>query len=159
MKPLDLSALKGDDSPVTEPDLPAIDGKLLRVFPEELPADELNTKIDEWFVPAATNALPQTAAQFQSWRATKLAELRRIAFRSVPEKFTPRTQSKFNRRKAQTGALATEPGITSRSGGNAFRRGTPGPNPPSGSRCSAMTSRSSPNRHGLRKSLGTAPSC
>src|SRR4051812_23694243 len=43
--------LKGDVSPVTEPDLPKIDGTKLRVFPDDFPPDEINTKIDETFVP------------------------------------------------------------------------------------------------------------
>src|SRR5262249_49668125 len=57
---------KGDDAPVRERELPKIDGQQLRVFPAALPSDELNTKIDEIFVPAATNALPATAADFRS---------------------------------------------------------------------------------------------
>ena len=75
--------LKGDNSPVTEPELPKIDGKLLRAFPDELPADELNTKIDEYFVPLATNTRPQTAAELDSLRTRKLAELNRIVFRGI----------------------------------------------------------------------------
>jgi cephalosporin-C deacetylase-like acetyl esterase len=104
--------LKNDDSPVTEPELPPIEGKLLRVFPDELPADELNTKIDELFVPMATNALPRTATEFQSWRKSKLAELRRIVFRSVPEKFESQTGIKPDNRKVEAGTMSTERGIT-----------------------------------------------
>src|SRR2546425_1150667 len=72
---------KGDASRLPNPALPKIKDKLLRAFPDALPADELNTRIDELFVPTATNALPQTASEFQSWRSAKLAELRRIVFR------------------------------------------------------------------------------
>jgi hypothetical protein len=97
---------------VTEPELPAIEGKLLRVFPEDLPKDELNTKIDELFVPAATNDLPATADAFLSWRATQMAELRRIVLRSLPEKFTPQTEAKLSSRKEQTGTLLTERGVS-----------------------------------------------
>ena len=43
--------LKNDNGAVTEPELPKIEGKDLRVFPDELPSDERNTKIDEIFVP------------------------------------------------------------------------------------------------------------
>jgi len=75
--------LKGDDKPVTEPELPAFEGKLLRAFPDELPADEINTTIDESFVPLVAGTLPSTAAEFKSWRAGKLAELRRIVFPSL----------------------------------------------------------------------------
>src|SRR5438477_57084 len=76
--------LKGDDTPVTEPPLAPIEGKLLRAFPDELPSDELNTKIDETFVSLATNALPRNPEEFRIWREEKLAELRRICFRSLP---------------------------------------------------------------------------
>ena len=73
--------LKGDDSPVTEPDLPKIDGKDLRAFPDELPSDEINTRIDESFVPTAIKSLPKTAADLTSWREAKMAELRRVVLR------------------------------------------------------------------------------
>jgi len=74
--------LKGDDAPVTEPQLPPIEGKSLRAFPDELPADELNTKIDESFVPISANTLPQED-DFQAWRKQKLAELQRLSFRPL----------------------------------------------------------------------------
>src|SRR5262249_4454835 len=77
----------------------------------ELPADELNTKIDELFVRTATNMLPQTASEFQSWRTAKLAELQRIVFRSLPERSAPEYGIKLNSRKVDSGALTTEPGI------------------------------------------------
>jgi dienelactone hydrolase len=103
--------LQGSNAPVTEPPLPAFEGRQLRAFPDELPADELNTKIDELFVPMATNALPRTAEEFQSWRQNRLAELRRIVFRSLPEKLEP-TPGLDLGREAQSGSLLTGPGIT-----------------------------------------------
>jgi hypothetical protein len=103
--------LKGEDKPVTEAELPKIEGKLLRAFPDELPADEINTKIDETFVPLAANTLPRTRDEFESWRAQKLAELHRVVFRAVPEKLAP-TQLKFTGRKEQSGVLTSEPGIS-----------------------------------------------
>jgi cephalosporin-C deacetylase-like acetyl esterase len=102
--------LKGDDKPVTEPELPKIDGKDLRAFPGELPADELNTKIDESFVPLAANAAP-TKNEFESWRRAKIAELRRVAFRSVPDKFEVRRPLTLSERTVTSGTLKTEPGI------------------------------------------------
>jgi len=102
--------LQGSNAPVTEPELPAFEGRQLRAFPNELPADELNTKIDELFVPMATNALPTTVAAFQGWRTDRLAELRRIVFRPLPGKFEPQTALNLGR-KPQAGALTTEPGI------------------------------------------------
>jgi cephalosporin-C deacetylase-like acetyl esterase len=108
--------LKDDNSPVTEPELPKIEGKLLRVFPDELPADELNTKIDEVFVPLATNALPQSAEQFQQWREARLTELERLVFRSMlrfrQPSSTRTSPIKLDSRNVETGTLPTEPGIT-----------------------------------------------
>jgi cephalosporin-C deacetylase-like acetyl esterase len=103
--------LQGSNAPVTEPQLPAFEGKQLRAFPNELPADELNTKIDELFVPMATNALPKTAEEFQTWRQNRLAELRRIVFRSLPEKLEPKAGLDIGR-QPQSGSLVTAPGIT-----------------------------------------------
>src|ERR1043166_1769065 len=103
--------LKGDDSPVTEPEFTKIEGKKLRAFPEQLPADERNTRIDESFVPMATNRLPQTLKEFQSWRKTKLTELRRLVFRSVPETATVETALTFDRRKPAAGTWPSEPGV------------------------------------------------
>ena len=104
--------LKGTNPPVSEPELPKIEGKLLRAFPDELPTDELNTKIDELFVPQATNALPASAKAFEAWRAAQVKELRRIVFPAVPENITPRTNLPLNARQTSSGTLQTEPGIT-----------------------------------------------
>jgi cephalosporin-C deacetylase-like acetyl esterase len=103
--------LKNDDSPVTEPELPKIEGKMLRAFPDELPADEINRKIDELFVPVATNALPQSTSELKEWREKKLAELRRIVFGSVPKTFKPSPILKLNSREPASGMLPTEPGV------------------------------------------------
>ncbi|HEY2953556.1 MAG TPA: acetylxylan esterase [Verrucomicrobiae bacterium] len=104
--------LKGDDSPVTEPEFPKIEGKGLRAFPDELPADEINTKIDEMFVPLATSTPPSSAREFEAWRAAKLAELRRLAFRNLPEKFSAQAALKLNSRQMSSGTLPSEPGMT-----------------------------------------------
>lgn len=113
--------LKNDNSPVTEPELPKIEGKLLRAFPDELPADQLNTKIDELFVPVATNALPTSAPELESWRTAKLTELNRIVFRGIAEKASLAERVhlsgymsaipswKFN--KPGIGTMPTEPGV------------------------------------------------
>lgn len=103
--------LKGDDSPVTEPNLPPFEGKQLRAFPDELPADELNTKIDETFVPLASNTLPRNPEDFRTWREEKLAELRRLCFRSLPEYFAAEPLPRLDSRKEQRGTISTEPGI------------------------------------------------
>jgi hypothetical protein len=103
--------LKKDDSPVTEPDLPKFEGQQLRAFPDQLPADELNTKIDELFVPMATNTAPKTAEGLDPWRKEKLAELRRLAFRSIPDFAHRQMDLKFGSRKPELGTVVTEPGI------------------------------------------------
>ena len=103
--------LQGSNAPVTEPELPTIEGKQLRAFPDELPPDEVNTRIDELFVPMATNALPKTAEEYQEWRKDRLAELRRIVFRPLPEKFEPKAALDLGR-KPQAGSLTTAAGIT-----------------------------------------------
>jgi cephalosporin-C deacetylase-like acetyl esterase len=103
--------LGGSNEPVTEPPLPAFEGRQLRAFPDELPADELNSKIDELFVPMATNVLPQTAAEFQSWRQDRLAELRRIVFHSLPETIEPQAGLDLSQ-ESRTGSLMTALGIT-----------------------------------------------
>jgi dienelactone hydrolase len=105
--------LKGDNSPVTEPELPKIEGKLLRAFPDELPADELNTRIDEFFVPlAATNSLPTTATEFASWQKRKVDELRRIVFRNLPAQSPLPAKSSWGGSRTSSGTWTTELGIS-----------------------------------------------
>jgi hypothetical protein len=95
---------------VTDPDLGEtgekgkyrIEPSQLRVFPEDkdFPADQLNTKIDETFVPVAKVELP-TAATFDAWRAGLVDRLERTCFRKgegrgltslTPVKFAPDAQ-------------------------------------------------------------------
>ncbi|HEX5105985.1 MAG TPA: prolyl oligopeptidase family serine peptidase, partial [Pirellulaceae bacterium] len=89
--------LKGDARPVTDTEIDVVsEGRdpgpypipieKLRVFPTDadIPADELNTKIDEHFVPLASVAAPQ-AGEFDSWKKNLLAELRRVSFGYFPE--------------------------------------------------------------------------
>jgi dienelactone hydrolase len=102
--------LKGDAKPVTDPDMGlAAGGKQphphadLRVFPEDkdLPADQLNTRIDETFVAEAKPALP-SADRFDSWRNASLDRLREATFRAWPAAGSPG----FSQEK-----LLPEPGI------------------------------------------------
>ncbi len=105
--------LRGDSRPVTDPDAglgpdpktPRIPTKDLRVFPEDsdLPKDQINTKIDESFVPAAKVELPGPGG-FESWRGDLLERLRNTCFKAWPEAPPPRP-SKEDRN------LATEDGI------------------------------------------------
>ncbi len=58
----------------------------LRVFPTDadLPAGQLNTTIDEIFVPMAKVRSPE-AGKFEEWKKPLLAELRRVSFGYFPE--------------------------------------------------------------------------
>jgi dienelactone hydrolase len=94
--------LKGDARPVTDserdivteggnPGPYPIPPEKLRVFPQDsdLPADQLNTKIDETFVPIAKLGegllTPPTAGKFAEWRGPLLKQLRATSFRYFPE--------------------------------------------------------------------------
>ena len=76
----------------------------LRVFPQDsdIPKDQLNTTIDQHFVPMA-KVQPPKEGQYEAWRAPLLAELRRVAFGYFPERIPP----------AELGpaGLTSEPGI------------------------------------------------
>lgn len=78
--------LKNDMRPVTDPDsgLDAngkhiIPHEKLRAFPDELPADQINTKIDQLFVQRAKVELP-TADKFDAWRKDLLERLSVMTF-------------------------------------------------------------------------------
>ncbi len=75
--------LKGDNAPVTEPKLDAIEGSSLRAFPDDLPADEINTQIDESFVARGEVRLPQGVRRYADWRAELIDRLRQQSFRTV----------------------------------------------------------------------------
>lgn len=115
--------LKGDGREVTDSDVDVVDSaegmpvrpiepKKLRVFPEDadIPKDQLNTTIDQSFVPAAVVSVP-AAGQFESWKATLLKELRRVAFRTLPERVPV---AKVVSDASMSSRLETEEGITVR---------------------------------------------
>jgi len=62
----------------------------LRVFPNDsdIPKDQLNTTIDQHFVPMAKVEAPQKG-KYEAWRAPILAELRRVAFGYFPDQIPP----------------------------------------------------------------------
>ncbi|MCA9171483.1 MAG: prolyl oligopeptidase family serine peptidase, partial [Planctomycetales bacterium] len=64
---IDLVIAESGDTPARFPIKP----ELLRAFPrdEDLPRDEVNTRIDELFVPLGTPAVPN-AAEFSAWQTT-----------------------------------------------------------------------------------------
>jgi dienelactone hydrolase len=74
--------LKGDTSPVKDVDFPKIDGKDLRVFPEDkdLPKDQINDRADELFVPKADVKLPKSG-EFEEWRRALRRKLYDASFR------------------------------------------------------------------------------
>lgn len=79
--------LKGDNSEVAEPPLPRIEGKDLRVFPEEtdLPADRINAKVDETFVTLASPQSPKNKDEFSRWSNRLRQELSQRVFNEWPE--------------------------------------------------------------------------
>ena len=96
--------LKGDARPVADSEtdlvsegsnpgpspIPPAD---LRVFPTDadLPKDQVNTKIDEQFVPAAPAAAP-APGQYEAWKRALLGKLRRASFSYLPDTVGPATK-------------------------------------------------------------------
>ncbi len=82
--------LKGVDVAAKDIEFPPIEGKDLRVFPEDkdLPKDSINDKADETFVPKAVVKLPE-AKDFAAWKAGLVKQLRERVFRAIPEKVPP----------------------------------------------------------------------
>ena len=88
--------LKGDARPITDSEIDIvsegrdpgkypIDPEKLRVFPTDadLPRDEVNTKIDEHFVPLAKVGPP--AGSHDAWRRDLLSRLRKVSFGHFPD--------------------------------------------------------------------------
>ena len=87
--------LKGDPGAVTDADFPKIDGKELRVFPDDkdLPKDQINDRVDEVFVPAAVVKPPTTGDEFAAWKAGLVKRLRELSFRVLSERAAQPTSS------------------------------------------------------------------
>jgi cephalosporin-C deacetylase-like acetyl esterase len=60
-------------------------GPMLRVFPTDadVPKDQLNTRMDEFFVPTAKVTLPEKG-KFAEWKARLVTALRRQSFQALP---------------------------------------------------------------------------
>jgi hypothetical protein len=86
-----------------------IDPEKLRVFPTDgdLPQDELNTTIDQHFVPLAPVNLPGEEG-YDAWRSLLLTELRRVSFRGFPDRIPAARVMEENNGVV---VLETEPGI------------------------------------------------
>jgi dienelactone hydrolase len=101
--------LRGDTGPAGDVDAAPLPGKELRVFAEDkdVPADALNGKIDETFVPKAVVKLPE-AGKFEEWKKGLMKGLREKAFRTFPERI-PEAKASW----VETGLLqlSTEPGL------------------------------------------------
>ena len=88
-------------APVKDADFTPLPGKELRVFPEDkdIPADAINGKIDETFVPRAEVKLPKEG-EFAEWKKGLMAGLRERPFHTFPERIPAA--------RADGGALRTE---------------------------------------------------
>ena len=113
--------LKGDSRPIDDGEIDVvseggnpgpypIEPEKLRVFPEDsdLPADELNTTIDERFVPLAS-VPPAEKGKFEEWKKPLLAELKRVSFGYFPREIP--AAGKLDDAAPGTHRLQTEDGI------------------------------------------------
>lgn len=82
----------------------------LRVFPNDsdIPQDQLNTTIDQHFVPLAQVPVPGQG-EYAAWRQRLLTELRRVTFRHYPGRIPPARVT--NTVRPDELGLETEPGI------------------------------------------------
>jgi dienelactone hydrolase len=104
--------LKHDSGPVKDAEDKPIEGKQLRVFPEDsdLPKDAKNARIDESFVPVAAQEIP-AAGEFDRWKNDRIEALRSLSFRSFPARI-PRASPRPGRAVGESLRwLETEPGI------------------------------------------------
>ena len=116
--------LKNDPRPITDSEIDIVSEggnpgpypippESLRVFPTDadLPKDQLNTKIDEQFVPQATVAAPAAAGQFDTWKKDLLAHLRKTSFGYFPDAVPPATKLGDADGAADTERMQSEEGI------------------------------------------------
>ncbi len=75
--------LKGTTDPITRPADKPFTPQQLKVF-DELPNDQINTKIHETFVPPADVPLPKSKTEWEAQGARLLTELRDKCFRAWP---------------------------------------------------------------------------
>jgi dienelactone hydrolase len=101
--------LKGDTGPVKDADFPKIEGKDLRVFPEDkdLPKDQINDRADEVFVPVAEVRLPNPRQNLTAWKEGLIKRLREKSFRMMPENVVQAEKE----RSSLHGDISSQPGI------------------------------------------------
>ena len=113
--------LRNDNSDPVEPKPELFKAEELRVFPEDtdIPADQLNTKIDELFVAKAEVAVP-SAGDFPKFKDEMLKRLKDYCFRAWPDSYPSETGD-------ARGKLSTEPPIHMQgvAGSGAKSTGTP----------------------------------
>ncbi len=112
--------LKGDTGPIVDVDDVRFPEEELRAFPtdNDIPAGVLNNEIDRRFVPKASVPLP-ASGKFDAWRKDLMAGLRKLPFRTFPERIPPADKAaRPNRyffvdweRERGLHAWSTEPGL------------------------------------------------
>ena len=102
----EVDLVTGDRNNWTHP----ISPEQLRVFPKDsdIPKDQLNTSIDRHFVSMAEVNAPK-AGRFESWKRAIESELRRVTFRSFPERIP--AAKEITKDESGVVPLETEPGI------------------------------------------------
>jgi dienelactone hydrolase len=108
--------LKQDSRPVPDAPDPPIEGKQLRVFPEDkdLPGDSKNATIDEEFVARPRFEPPPLAddrGPFDQWKRTRLAAIRAASFAEFPAQVPAAREKPPGGADASLRWLASEPGI------------------------------------------------
>jgi cephalosporin-C deacetylase-like acetyl esterase len=106
--------LKNETGEVKDAQFRLLEGKDLRVFPEDkdVPKDAINDKIDETFVKRAEVKLPEKG-KFAEWKKGMMKELREKSFRALPERVPAAVPVKDGGEKLGIyRALTTEDGIS-----------------------------------------------
>jgi hypothetical protein len=80
--------LKGENRVIDDPAEKFLEPQQLKVF-ASLPKDEINTKIDETFVPKAAAKIPESKQQWTEMREGWLASLRQKTFAGWPKEKSP----------------------------------------------------------------------
>jgi cephalosporin-C deacetylase-like acetyl esterase len=103
--------LNNDSGAIKDADFKPLPGKELRVFVEDkdVPADAINARIDETFVPRAQVDLPREGG-FVAWKTELLQQLRQRSFRAFPTRI-PEAVKVRTPAAAKVMTLVTEPGI------------------------------------------------
>jgi cephalosporin-C deacetylase-like acetyl esterase len=120
--------LKGETGEVKDADFKPLEGKELRVFPEEkdIPKDALNGKIDETFVKRAEVKVPE-AAKFAEWKKGMIDRLQEQCFHGAMEDVPAATLTEYDNVLTGTFTWGTEPNITVRTKISVYKGSAKGP--------------------------------